>query len=280
MRMRIALAGMAATLAVAALPAMAADPRIRDIDYDANTVVRLEGCSGFQTMVEFGPAERIENVGLGDAARWLVVPNKRANMLFVKPAYATSRSNMTVSTDHHRYNFELVANASEACRRGAVVYSLRFRYPADESVPVVATDIDAKAADAPAADDIPTPEQRNSAYTFTGAPDNIPQRVFDNGHSTWFHWAEGIATPAVYAVGADKSETLVGFSSRGDYLVVDQVAPAYVLRRGNAAAVLYNDAYQVPALDAGSPQPRIATKNPPRRGLARLFRPKEAQDAH
>jgi type IV secretion system protein VirB9 len=232
--------------------AAAADGRIRPVDYSDTAVVRLDGCFGFQTMIEFDPGERIENVGLGDAAQWLVSPNKRANMLFVKPAYRSSHSNMTVSTDRRRYSFELSAKPTAACAKGDVVYDLRFRY-ADQPVETAAL---AGAPPAPAEPMIPAPEQRNLAYTFTGARDNVPMRVFDNGRATYFRWSEGMATPAVYAVAADRSETLVSFTSQGDWLVAGQIAPSFVLRSGNAVAVLHNDAYQTPALDAASPQPR------------------------
>ena len=236
----LALVATVATIAVQAH----ADSRIREIAYDPDAVARLDGCVGFQTTVEFGPEERIENVALGDASQWLVVPNKRANMLFVKPAQGSGHSNMTVSTSRHQYAFELFSRNGAACQRGSTVYTLRFSYPND-----------------PASDPTaPTPasriEQRNSAYTFSGARDNVPTRVFDNGRQTFFRWSEGSTTPAVYAMGSDKSETLVSFTNKGDYLVADQVAPAFVLRRGSAVAVLYNDAYQGPTFDAASPQPR------------------------
>ncbi len=249
--MRPAFLLAAATLLALTAGQAEADARLRKLAYDPDTIVRLEGCFGFQTLVEFGPDERIENVGLGEAAQWLVSPNKRANMLFVKPAYRTTHSNMTVSTDRRRYAFELVARDTPACRRGAVAYSVRFTYPEEPAAPpLVATE--AK----PAEPAVPPPEQRNAAYTFSGARENVPQRIFDNGRATYFRWTEGSTTPAVFAVAADKSETPVSFTSEGDYLVVAQVAPAFVLRRGNAVAVLYNDAYQTPSLDAGSPQPR------------------------
>jgi type IV secretion system protein VirB9 len=246
---------LATAVALLAATTAHADPRMRRIAYNPDVVVRLDSCFGFQTMVQFGPDERIENVGLGEGAQWLVSPNKRANMLFVKPAYRNSHSNMTVATRQRVYAFELVARDSAACRRGAVVYSLSFTYPLDPALP--ATALPADLAAAPAAEPpVPPPEQRNAAYSFTGARDNVPMRVFDNGRATFFRWNDGTTTPAVYALGADKTETLVNFTSKGDYLVADQISPAFVLRRGNAVAVLYNDAYQTPALDAGSPQPR------------------------
>jgi type IV secretory pathway VirB9-like protein len=58
-----------------------------------------------------------------------MVPNKRADMLFVEPATTLSHSNMTVITDRHHYYFDLVSGASEACSRGAVIYSLRLHDP-------------------------------------------------------------------------------------------------------------------------------------------------------
>lgn len=236
----------------------AGDQRIREVDYDPSAVVRIDGCFGFQTMVQFAPGERIENVGIGDASRWLVVPNKRADLLFVKPAHASSHSNMTVATDRRRYNFELVAAQNDACRRGQVVYSLQFRYAPDPE-PEQASTVEALATHG-TVDAAAAPAPRNSAYTFSGAAGNVPRRVFDDGERTWFSWDDGSATPAVYAVGADQSEVPVEFVVEGDYLVVPRVAPAFVLRRGNAVAVLYNDAYQMPALDTESPQPRSGGK--------------------
>jgi hypothetical protein len=102
---------------------------IRDVNYDPNGVVRLAGCVGFQTTIEFPADEHLENVGMGVASRWLVVPNKRADLLFVEPAVALSHSNLTVVTDRHRYYFELVSRDSGSCSRGDVTYSLRLHHP-------------------------------------------------------------------------------------------------------------------------------------------------------
>ena len=260
---------LAATSALVATTPALADPRIRSVAYDPAAVVRLDGCFGYQTLVQFGPGEAIENIGIGDAAQWLVTPNRRGDLLFVKPAYRNTRGNMTVSTNRRTYAFELSAQPSAACARGEVVYTLRFTYPKDEAAM-------AEAALAPAAtpatpdDALPGPAARNAAYSFAGARDNVPVRVFDDGKSTYFRWAEGTTTPAVYAVGNDKAETMIAFTSQGDWLVAPQIAPAFVLRRGNAVATLFNDAYQAPALDAASPKPRPETPSK-RTWLARTF---------
>jgi len=261
---------LAATSALVATAPALADPRIRSVAYDPAAVVRLDGCFGYQTLVQFGPGEAIENIGIGDAAQWLVTPNRRGDLLFVKPAYRSTRGNMTVSTNRRTYAFELSAQASAACARGEVVYTLRFTYPKDEAAALAEAALAPAIAPAAPDDALPAPAARNAAYSFAGARDNVPIRVFDDGKSTYFRWAEGTTTPAVYAVGSDKAETMIAFTSQGDWLVAPQIAPAFVLRRGNAVATLFNDAYQAPALDAASPKPRPETPSK-RAWLARTF---------
>lgn len=252
--------------ALFAFPAHAAgDPRIRQTLYDPHRVIELRGCAGFQSTIAFAPGERIENVALGDADLWQAVPNKRSDLLFVKPVAHAGHTNMTVVTDQHRYDFDLIVQPDAACRSGHVAYDLQFTYP-EEPKPTLA-ELAAIAPPPPSAspprpeDSIPPPAERNAAYSYSGTATNVPMRVFDDGHSTWMRWADGVAAPAIYALGPDKQETLVNFAMKGDYLVVDGVSPAYVLRRGPAVATLFDDAYQQPKLDAAAPQPRESQRH-------------------
>lgn len=264
----IALFAMSLAFLAAAASA-SADDRIQQLRYDPDRVVRLDACLGFQTMIEFGPGERIENVGVGDANEWLVVPNARADLLFVRPAQAVTHSNMTVATDQRRYVFELSAAQTPACARGDVVYYLRFQY--DDAPPAMRTAANGPTGMAASSMSAHAPQQRNTAYTYTGAQQNVPFRVFDDGRSTYFRWAEGAATPAVYVKSADGAEVPANFIAQGEYLVTAQVAPRFVLRNGEAETVLINEGYRAPELDAQSPQPR-------RRGF-RLFSRREANRA-
>lgn len=250
-----------ATSLVSTAATAAGDSRIRELRYNPHLVVALRGCAGYQSTIAFATGEQIENVALGNAAIWQAVPNKRADLLFLKPLLHSGRTNMTVVTDRRRYAFDLVAGDGATCRAGHVMYDLQFTFPPDPA-PLLASVGAAAAAPVPPPPppspdaDLPTPPQRNTAYSFTGTTTNVPMRVFDDGHSTWMHWADNDATPAVYSLGADRSETLLNFTVKGDYLVIDGVSPAFVLRRGPAVAVLYNDAYQQPRLDADAPRQR------------------------
>lgn len=241
--------------ATAATPAFA-DPRIRDLRFDPGAVTTLAGCPGFQSTIAFAPGERIENIAMGDANLWQATPNKRADLLFLKPVRVAAHTNMMVVTDRRRYSFELLTRPALACSAGQVVYDLRFTYPREPQPPAPLAASPSVAASAPPEDAIPAPAARNTAYTFTGAPGNVPVRAFDDGKSTWLKWADGAAAPAIYALGPDRSESMVNYVVKGDYVVVDGVMPRLVLRRGASVATLYNDAYQTPQLDSAAPQPR------------------------
>lgn len=232
------------------------DSRLKIIDYDPTAVVQLLGCQGFQTTVTLASNEQVENVSVGDSASWQVAANKRGNLLFVKPMALRSTTNMTVITNRRNYNFELRTSSEAACKRGEVTYELRFRYAPE---PSTGTPLQPTRPPDPNAF-LPVPEKRNTAYTFTGASELVPLRVFDDGVLTYFRWAPNVPAPALYAINADNSESLVNYASRGDYLVVEQIAPAYVLRRGKLVSTLYNDAYRIQGQDGQSPKARPKTK--------------------
>jgi type IV secretion system protein VirB9 len=254
--------------------AFASDSRIRQILYDPLTVTTLRGCFGLQLTVAFAPGELIENVAIGDAQLWQTTPNRRADLLFLKPTVHNARTNMMVVTDRRRYAFDLTARDDAACRTQRVIYELQFTYPPEPApASVEAPPAPAQAAETPppAAPALPAPASRNTAYTFTGTVANVPTRAFDDGQSTYMRWADGAAAPAIFTLGTDKTETLVNYTIKGDYLVIDGVAAAFVLRRGAAVAVLYNDAYQQPKLDSDSPRPRAEAAGPKHSLFANLF---------
>ncbi|HEY2049406.1 MAG TPA: TrbG/VirB9 family P-type conjugative transfer protein [Caulobacteraceae bacterium] len=274
----ITRAAPAALLALAAVAHPAyADPRIRQIQYDPSAVVRLHGCPGFQLTVVFQDGERIENIALGDAKLWQATPNKRSDLLFLKPTDRSGLTNMTVVTDRRRYVFELSARDETACRADRVVYELQFTYPKDEQAALAQLALQPvpQPPAPPPEEPLPAPAARNTAYSFTGAIANVPSTAFDDGRSTYLRWPEGSETPAIYSLGPGKTETVLNYHVKGDYLVVDGVSPAYVLRRGSAVAVLYDDAYQQPKVDPDGPRPR-AQAVAGRSLLARLFHPSPA----
>lgn len=227
-------APLLAAIALAA-PA-AADPRIATRAFEPATVVVVHGAANVETTVAFADDERIENVAVGDSAKWQVTPNKRANLLFLKPSGPRARSNMTVVTDQRTYLFDLVSGGP------APVYMLRFTYPAKPRVAAVTAPAPvvpaAAVTPAPAAPPPSKPAELNFAWLPAGDKAILPSRAFDDGRSTFLAWPKEAALPAILTRGETGQEGPVNFTVRGDYLVVDGVPPQIILRAGKAMATL------------------------------------------
>ncbi len=237
-------------LALLAAPAAARDVRLATRLYDPEAVVRIEGHVGVQATLEFGADEHIENVAIGDAASWQVTPNKRANLLFIKPLAARARTNLTVVTDRRSYFFDLVAGPS-----ARAVYLLRFTYPPEPkredaaSLPAPAlSEEEAKlAAGTPPVD----PARLNFAWRPRGKAALLPTRVYDDGTATYLAWAPGRSVPAILIRDSKGTEGPVNYAVRGEMIVIDGVPAAIVLRAGRESATLDY---------AGPPAPALAAK--------------------
>jgi type IV secretion system protein VirB9 len=233
------LAAAAATL-ILATPATARDPRLAQHLYNPEEVVRLDGKLGVQASISFGEDEHIENVAVGDAEAWQITPNKRANLLFVKPLAASARTNMTVVTDRHTYYFDLIASP-----RAAPLYALRFTYPAEPKAAAVPHPASATATLTPDerqalnADLAPVdPAQLNFAWRTSGADKLVPQRLYDDGQAVYASWAPGVPIPAILITNEKGEEGPVNYAVRGDTIVIPGVPSRIVLRAGRQRAQL------------------------------------------
>jgi len=232
----------AALLAASALaaPAAAEDARLVERAYDPDAVVRVDGKAGVQATIRFAEDEHIENVAIGDSQKWQVTPNKRANLLFVKPLTERAATNMTVVTDRHTYFFDLVANP--AIR--SPLYVLAFTYPDDEADVQQA---DAAGVDAPSAIEVAAasdpyavvdPATLNFAWGSKGDRKLLPQRIYDDGNATFLTWSAGTPLPAILIKDHKGDEGPVNFAVRGEMIVVEGVPREIVLRSGDDSAVL------------------------------------------
>ncbi|WP_294390038.1 TrbG/VirB9 family P-type conjugative transfer protein [uncultured Sphingomonas sp.] len=210
--------------------AHAADARVVTRRYEPSTIVTVPGRIGTQATIRFSDDERIENVAVGDSAVWQVTPNKRANLLFVKPTALRARTNMTVVTDQRTYLFDLVAGGA-----ATPLYVLSFSYPAPPRpiAPVVVA-----AASAPERRPEPDPASLNFGWKAQGSQQLIPTRVFDDGRAVYLGWRSDVAMPAILVRDEKGVEGPVNHTLKGDYVVVDGVPGQLVLRWGKEMATL------------------------------------------
>jgi Type IV secretory pathway, VirB9 components len=219
------------TLAAACPPAIAGDARLLTQTYDPNEVVRVDGRAGVQASISFAPDEHIENVAIGSSNAWQITPNKRANVLFVKPLQPEARTNLTVITDQRSYFFDLVASSS-----GPAIYGLRFSYPASARA-------SAEAGGATGAGGTGMSSHGaalNFAWQSKGKAALLPMRVYDDGVSVFLVWPQGARLPAILTSN-DKGELgPVNYAVRGDTIVVDGAPRKLILRSGKDTAQLEN----------------------------------------
>ena len=216
--------------------------------YDPAKVYRVEGKPKVQATIRFGDDEAIENVAVGDSNAWQITPNKRANLLFVKPLLARASTNMTVVTDKHTYLFDLVASPT-----AQPLYVLSFKYP-DPPKPKI--DASAQLAQAAGADPekvaVPDPALLNFAWAKFGNAKLLPANVFDDGEATFLSWPEGREVPAILITNSAGTEGPVNFAVRGDTIVVEGVPAKIVLRSGKNMAILTNNGPARPYPEAGA----------------------------
>ncbi len=263
-----------AMLACAALVSLGgaavADSRLVTHEYKPDEVVKISGKLGVQATIAFDEAESIENVAVGDSQSWQITPNKRANLLFVKPLSAGAKTNMTVVTDRHTYFFDLVASA-----KASPLYMLRFTYakepgeagtagPQALQQPALAAlsasrrevleDPDAvreenlAALNEPERDAISQesvvkpadPAILNFAWRRRGDSSLMPSRIYDDGKATYLSWTEDQSVPAILVRNDKGEEGPVNFAVRGSTIVIDDVPGIIVLRTGDESATLEN----------------------------------------
>jgi type IV secretion system protein VirB9 len=201
------------------------DSRIREVTYDADEVIRLEGVVGYHLRLELEEGEAFVNLGAGDMEALEVGAEGRHVML--KPKQATVATNLTLVTNKRVYTIEYSARSGEEAK--PAVYVVRFRYP-DAPAAAVA---EPERAEAP----------RNREYWACGALELRPVEAFDDGVQTHLRFTARGEWPAIFVANADGSEGLVNFHVEGDVAVVHRVARRLVLRRGERVACVENRAF-------------------------------------
>lgn len=221
---------------------IATDSRIRTVRYNPNEVYDFVGHYGYQSLIEFSAEEEIQSVSVGDSVAWQVVPS--GNKLFIKPVEQDALTNMTVVTTRGLYHFELHAEETENIRDKEMVFVLRFIYPDDQAGGV------SNYIGNNEVPDITDPEvlkTLNFNYSVAGPEFQAPIRVFDDGDFTYFQFRDhNSEIPAFFYVDPDGSEGMINFRTRGDYIVVERVSPAFTLRNGPYVLCIFNDAMPMP----------------------------------
>lgn len=209
------------------------DSRIRYVAYHHDQVVAIDVTFGASTMIAFEEDEKIETLGAGDALGFKIEPNKRGNVLFVKPSEKDALANLNVLTTKRHYVFVLRSGFRSIRNQ---VFAVRFTYP-DTATTMADLDEARRRASEPNLRNLNV-ANANTDYGYKGSSANKPSVIFDDGVKTFFRFEAQV--PAIYIVDRERNESLVNFRREGPYIVVDRVNNQWTLRNGDDVTCVFN----------------------------------------
>lgn len=223
--------------------ALPTDSRIRVVSYQPDNVVLVRANTFTTTQIVFGKDEVIENIQNGDLAAWTVSVQKGlANMLFLKPTLLDSNTNMTVITNQHTYYFHLISGKNS--NQNDNTYALRFIYPEEIRNQLLANVSYNQKQKQATLTSKNHPKNYNWDYSFSGARSIMPLHIFDDGQFTYMQLQARQAVPAIFVVNNTLGkEAVVNYRREGDYLIIQEIAPQFTLRKGkyHVASIFNNE---------------------------------------
>lgn len=212
------------------------DPRVREVVYDKDDVIRLIGYVGYQTHLRLSPDEQFIGVGAGDTGGLDITAD--GNDTWIKPKAELVRTNIDVKTNLRVYHFDYEVRKDPPKNRNSMIYSIAFRYPDEEAKQRAdrATRNNLRDKLHAAADKI------NRDYWYCGNSSMKPIEAYDDGIQTHIKFSAHAEYPAIFAENADESESLINFHVDPDNeeVVVHRIAHRFILRRGELVGCIEN----------------------------------------
>lgn len=174
--------------------------------------------------VELQPGEKINEIIVGDSARWMVESGTAGDTthLFVKPVDAGLETTAVVTTDRRVYHLRLVSQRAGHTPYVGFVYAdaMKQRLTAARESHAKERERNAlKTAEGRTAD----VAGLNFNYALKGRASWKPARVFDDGEKTYIHLPGRISDMPVLFARSGGEQVLVNYRIDGGNIVVDGV---------------------------------------------------------
>lgn len=177
--------------------------------------------------IELQPGENVNEVVIGDSARWIADTARSGNTthVLVKPVDAGLMTSAVITTDRRVYHLKLISQ-----RAGLTPY-VGFLYPEDQGAGLKQKLYDAresrekeqrmKALEPEPSD----PSKLNFDYQIKGDTSWKPLQVYDDGRQTYINFPSSIQSgdAPVLLVRSGGQDTLANFRMKGTSMVVDGV---------------------------------------------------------
>lgn len=212
------------------------DPRVREVIYDKDDVIRLIGYEGYQTHLKLAPDEEFIGVGAGDTGGLDITAE--GNDTWIKPKAEMVRTNFDLKTNRRVYHFDYQSRKSLPKDRNRMIYSIAFRYPEEEAKQKDGRrTVDQLKRKLNAAGYI-----LNRNYYYCGNTSMKPEEAYDDGMQTHLKFSAYAEFPAIFVENEDQTEALINFhiDPENGEVVIHRIGHRFVLRRGDLVGCIEN----------------------------------------
>lgn len=230
---------------------MPADTRLVLFNFDPNATYTILARPNAITDIQLAPDEQLVTFALGDTVSWITAKaDGQGGHIFVKPIRSDLFTSGTLVTSKRTYQltFRSMSDRARWYQRVSWNYpdmlifqnltTNRPSVPAADMIPLGSPNAVLPAlASAPAQGGGNAVsvgyEKLNFDYKISGSAGFRPTQVFDDGRFTWIKIASNSQEmPAVFMLDARGEPEIVNFVTKGDYIMVQRLAPGFMLKLG------------------------------------------------
>jgi len=223
---------------------MPLETRLVVFRYDPNESYLILTRPGAVTHVALDADETVVALALGDTVQWIV--QDKGPHLFVKPVRADLFTSGTLVTNRRTYQLALRSSPEGGAWYQRVSWSQPEVLTITRESPVntAATALESgkerleQAQTGASAQRLPL-ERLSFGYTVHGSAPFRPAMVMDDGRFTYIRMPRSLQEmPALFVAGESGIGELVNYTLRGDFLVVQRLAPRFLLRLGRSEVTI------------------------------------------
>lgn len=211
------------------------EDRIRTYTYNRAIIFKLYGTVNKHIHVELEEGESMAYKPImGDTVQWRFTGGGRH--LFFKPINAGVRTTLTVITNKRTYEFELISVTEDRSVFQKIIFDypdsdLEFKLQATQIVNAQKTESARLSSQViqPSVD----PTSFNYDYDVVGNAAWKPLDVSSDDKFMYIRMPITQASPAVFLLDGDNKPSLVSFRPKGNYIVVERLANALLMKIGS-----------------------------------------------
>ena len=233
---------------------MPADSKLVVFNFDPNASYTILARPNSITNIQLGPDEQLVALALGDSVNWISAKiDGQGGQILLKPLRSDIFTSGTLVTNKRNYqlNFRAVGDRAYWYQRVSWQYpdmivlgSLNGQRPlisapevTTPSMPLLQYGGNGDLGMPPSRTGSPAGktgfEKLNFDYAIEGKAAFKPTHVFDDGQFTWIKIPTASQEmPAVFMLTEGGDMEIVNFVTKGDYLMVQRLAPGFVLKLG------------------------------------------------